>query len=62
MESNEFKSIFAEKRGIVEKDVGHHFMTSSSCQFFNKTDFKQHLFKVLRKRFLARICILDESF
>ena len=29
--------------GIVEKGLGHLFITSSSSNFFNKTDLKQYL-------------------
>ena len=29
---------------IVEKSLGHLFITSNSSHFFNKTDFMQYLF------------------
>ena len=44
MESNGLKRIF-ENKGMVEKGLGHLFSISSSSHFFNKTDFKQYLFK-----------------
>ena len=36
-------------KGILEKDLGHHFITSSSSHFFKKkkNDFEQYLFKVV---------------
>ena len=36
-------SIFVDKR-TVEQDLGHLFVTSSSSQFFNKTDFEHCVF------------------
>ena len=33
-------------RGIVEKGLGHLFITSNSSHFFNKTDFEQCLFNL----------------
>ena len=43
-ESNGVNSIFANK-GNWEKYLWHLFITSSSSQFLNKTDFEQYLFK-----------------
>ena len=37
--------VFLRVRVIVEKGLGHLFITSSSSHFFNKTDFPQYLFK-----------------
>ena len=31
----------------MEKDLGHHFITSSSSHLFNKTDFKQYLLNII---------------
>ena len=30
---------------MVEKGLGHLFITSNSSHFFNKTDFEQYLFQ-----------------
>ena len=42
-ESNGLNGIFANKV-IVEKGLGHPFITPNSFHFFNKIDFKQYLF------------------
>ena len=42
-ESNGLNHTFACK-GIVEKSLGHMFITSSSSYFFNKIDFEHYLF------------------
>ena len=39
--------VFSRIRGMVEKGLGTLFITSSISHFFNKTDFKQYLFKKL---------------
>ena len=39
------KNVFLQIKGIVEKDLGHLFITSSSSHFFNKTNFERYLFK-----------------
>ena len=36
--------LYFRELGIVEKGLGHVFITSSSSHFFNKTDFEQYLF------------------
>ena len=35
--------VFSKTKEIVEKGLGHLFITSNSSHFFNKTDFKQCL-------------------
>ena len=40
------QNIFLRIKIIVEKGLGHLFITSSSAHFFNKTDFEHYLFKL----------------
>ena len=54
------KIVFSQISGIVEKDFGYLFITSSSSHFFNKTDAKQYLFKnstfaTIRLQFETRV-------
>ena len=44
-ESKRLKRIIANN-GIVEKDLGHLFITLSSSHFLKKNDFEQYFFKV----------------
>ena len=37
------ESVFSRINGILEKGLGQLFITASSSQFFNKTDFEQYL-------------------
>ena len=37
-----------EEFGIVEKGLGHLFITASSSHFFNKADFKQYLLTITK--------------
>ena len=47
IESNILNHMFANKE-IVEKDLGHFFITSSSSRFLNKTDFELYFFTMIQ--------------
>ena len=42
----------------MEKGLGHLFITSSSSNFFNKTDFEHFLFRILRNKSYSLLALL----
>ena len=57
-ESNRL-NLFLQIRGIVEKDLGYLFITSSSCHFFKKTVLEQYLIQAMAQKYQNQAEIIN---